>query len=521
MIRDAGDFYGRKRELARLYARIGAERPQSVAITGERRIGKSSLLWFLQQSENAKSYLADPERTIFVLRDFQENREMTPEEFCATLLAPLSKRIPNTQIDGSYDSMLEAVQHLDAQGFKLIILLDEFETVTQNPNFGARFYAFLRSLANRYNVAYITSSRVPLQHLCYSRQIADSPFFNIFSSMHIRGFGEAEAQELIAVPSQKAGIPLEAHADFLLDVGGSYPFFLQIACSILFEHLQTGEALDDYGREEVEMGIMEEAEPHFTYIWERMDEAGQRVCSSIAEDKPVDVRERGTLRSLIQQGYVVESEDHKEHRLFSSLFARWILESVPEPEAAHGEYAAEAIVVIDICGSTPIANRYGANRLRALYEALEKIVVEVAERFRDRYRRTTGDGVLLTFNTAEDAVNASLEIQQRVREHNASADELNHIPIRFSIHFGETLTDGAGRRYGDAVNMAFRVESLSVEELSRASGLVIPNEDYILVTEQVANILASAAAVSCQELGTFELKGFTGLHRVYQLIRNK
>ena len=66
MIRNVRGFYGRKQEIARLYARIGAARPQSVAITGERRIGKSSLLWFLMQPENVARYLRSPEQFVFV-----------------------------------------------------------------------------------------------------------------------------------------------------------------------------------------------------------------------------------------------------------------------------------------------------------------------------------------------------------------------------------------------------------------------------------------------------------------------
>ncbi len=44
-IRDIHRFFGRRRgEVARIFSRIGAARPQSVSVVGERRIGKSSLL---------------------------------------------------------------------------------------------------------------------------------------------------------------------------------------------------------------------------------------------------------------------------------------------------------------------------------------------------------------------------------------------------------------------------------------------------------------------------------------------
>jgi class 3 adenylate cyclase len=515
MIRNIHGFYGRKRELTRLYARIGADRPQSVSITGERRIGKSSLLWFLMQPENVVQRLSDPDSAIFIFLDFQENRDMQVDDFCATVLAPLSKRVPDIHPDGGYDAFLSAVQHLDESGHKLIMLMDEFETITQNPSFDERFYDFLRALANRYNVAYITSSRRPLQYLCHSKQIAGSPFFNIFSSLHLRGFTEAEALELITIPSRAAGTPLEDHADFLMDLGGTYPFFLQIACSALLEYLQMEGELDDMGREEVCENILEDVEDHFSYIWSRMEENEQRVCGLIVSDEPIERRDGSTLRNLVQQGYVLEGREReaKGYRIFSSLFAEWIENADLEIASAGGEYVPEAIVVIDICGSTTIASRYGAHRLSSFYDQLEGIAFEVASRFRDRYRRTTGDGVLLTFNTVTDAVNACLEIRRRVHEHNVAVDKAHRIPIRFSIHFGETLVDAEGRRHGTAVNKTFRVESLGSEKLSS----VVPEQNYLLVTEEVARELVSVQDIKCCELGTFELDGLTGLHRIYLL----
>ena len=345
MIRNVHGFYGRKRELARLYARIGASRPQSVSITGERRIGKSSLLWFLMQPENIVQHISDPDSVIFIFLDFQENREMKVEDFCATLLDPLSKQVPDVHPDGGYDALLGAVQHLDERGYKLVILLDEFETITQNPSFDERFYDFLRALANRYNVAYITSSRRPLQYLCHSKQIAGSPFFNIFSSMHLRGFTEAEARELITTPSREAGTPLEPYTDFLVDVGGTYPFFLQIVCSSLLEYLQVEDELDDLGREEVCENILEEVEPHFQYIWDRMEENERRVCRLVMEGEPIDRRNRGTLRNLVQQAYV--SEGKGGNRMFSSLFAQWMedaaVETTPTDDHAYELMAVQEL----------------------------------------------------------------------------------------------------------------------------------------------------------------------------------
>ena len=520
MIRNPSDFYGRKREIARLYARINNPVPQSVSVIGERRIGKSSLLWFIAHPENKKKYLDEPEKVVFLFLDFQENRDMKVEDFYSKLFDKLKEQMPDISLPsegGDYDALLRVVQEVDSRGMKLILLMDEFEIVTQNENCDAQFYSFLRALANRYNVAYITTSRRQLQELCHAKQISDSPFFNIFTTLHLRPFSHEEAMELITAPSEREGVSLEPYSNFLIDVASTLPFFLQIACCTLFEHLQAGGTMDEMEQMEVRQTISEETEPHFQYIWDRFGELEQKVCLQVMESEPISLRDRNVLRELTQQGYVVMKPDVPA--LFSSLFAEQVEIMKSEVEEVHvnGSYAPEAIVVIDICGSTKLAHQYGTHLLQSIYKQLEKIAFEVADRFQYRHRRSTGDGLFLTFNTVEDAVYYSIEIQLRIREYNRAADANHRIPVRFVIHFGETLTDEKEQRYGDAINMAFQVEAFVSEVLVGSGEYKLPNYDYAIITEHVCRELASQQSIHCRELGAFELPGLTGLHRLYEL----
>jgi class 3 adenylate cyclase len=515
MIRESKDFYGREKEIARVYSRIRTSHPQSVSIVGARRIGKSSLLNFVSQEQNRQKYLKNHELYKFIFIDFQERKKMSLTEFFNTLFDLLTRELHQHNISESpsYEGFKNVMAMIQQQNLKLILLFDEFDSITQNPNFDMEFFAFLRALANRYDVSYVMSSGRHLQTLCHTKEISDSPFFNIFANLYLGVFTQTEARQLIESPSKASGIPLEEHTDFLLDVGGTYPFFLQIACCALFEYLQNGGTLDYVSREEVCDNIMEEAEPHFEYIWGRMDEIEHQVCMHIINHRQIDERELSTVRNLAKQGYVLEGQDRL--RMFSSLFERWILEFSMKISSGKSEYTPEAIVVIDICGSSRIADRFGAHRLRILYEELESIAIEVATLLHHRYHRNTGDGILMTFHTIIDAVNASLEIQKRILNHNLISDEDHRIPIRFSIHFGETLVDEQGNPHGPAVNMAFRVESLNVAGISVFPP--VPLENYVLVTEHIAKTLVSMPDIHCRELGTFDLEGFTGLHRIYEI----
>jgi hypothetical protein len=84
MIRSLDGFFGREREIERIMSRLGAATPQSVSIVGQRRIGKSSLLWHLAQPELQARYLDDPSTYLFVYLDFQGQRHLDLAAFSST-----------------------------------------------------------------------------------------------------------------------------------------------------------------------------------------------------------------------------------------------------------------------------------------------------------------------------------------------------------------------------------------------------------------------------------------------------
>ena len=74
--------------------------------------------------------------------------------------------------------------------------------------------------------------------------------------------------------------------------------------------------------------------------------------------------------------------------------------------------------------------------------------------------KTTGDGLLVEFASANDAVRAAIDIQVGMikREHSSTEDE--RIRYRIGINVGDVVFDG-GDIFGDAVNVASRLESMA------------------------------------------------------------
>jgi serine/threonine-protein kinase len=335
MIRNASDFYGRRREVAKIFARIGAARPQSVAIVGERRIGKSSLLHHLCHPEIRRQHLDDPDSYVFVLIDLQEQREIGIRAFFESLFSGVEQALGRTRppsVPADYEGARRALLQLQEEGRKIILLFDEFDAITRNPNFPEEFFAFLRAVANKYDVAYVTTSGQDLQKLCHAERIADSPFFNIFSNLFLTTFEREEATGLIREPSEAAGVPLAPYTTDILDMSGFFPFFIQVACSAFFEQLADGRGLD---RTRVRASFLEESEPHFNYICGHLDDDQRRVLKDIAEGRPVPQSHSYLVGKLKRDGYLIE--DGGRDRLFSSVFASCIKEGRLTHEPAAGQ----------------------------------------------------------------------------------------------------------------------------------------------------------------------------------------
>ena len=324
MIRHPGDFFGRHRELLRLAMRIAADPPQSVSVVGDRRIGKSSLVYHISHPEVGSDRLEDADRTVFLFMDFQEERRLSVDRFFRSLFRHLQRALGGryeVDVEPSYDGFQTVMEGLDRQGFKLILLLDEFDRVTRSASFDPTFFGYLRSIAGRHNVAYVTSSSRDLEQLCHTQEIADSPFFNIFSTLHLGPFERKDALSLIHGPSRETPFPLVEHTEFILSLGGFLPLFLQIACSACFEILL------EYGecqQEEVQARFLEEARPHFQYYWEQFSAVGRAVCNDLACGRSVE-GEDAEYRDLLKRGFVLD-----EGRLFSDVFADFVRASYAE-----------------------------------------------------------------------------------------------------------------------------------------------------------------------------------------------
>src|ERR1700746_3914436 len=94
-------------------------------------------------------------------------------------------------------------------------------------------------------------------------------------------------------------------------------------------------------------------------------------------------------------------------------------------------------------------------RLKAVRKALFDPAIAS---HRGRIVKTTGDGVLVEFASAVDAVRGAVEAQRAMAEQNASLPKDRRIEFRIGIHVGDIIFD-ENDIFGDGVNVAARVEN--------------------------------------------------------------
>jgi len=77
-----------------------------------------------------------------------------------------------------------------------------------------------------------------------------------------------------------------------------------------------------------------------------------------------------------------------------------------------------------------------------------------------RVVKLIGDGALVEFASAVDAVSCAIEIQRLLREHDAVSTEADPIQFRIGIHVDDIIIEGEDI-FGDGVNIAARVEGIA------------------------------------------------------------
>src|SRR6266700_4085435 len=119
-----------------------------------------------------------------------------------------------------------------------------------------------------------------------------------------------------------------------------------------------------------------------------------------------------------------------------------------------------AILAADVSGYSRLMGVDEEGTLAALKACRRELLDPKIAEHRGRIVKTTGDGALVEFASAVDAVRCAMEIHRAMAERNAAIPEDRRIAFRIGINVGDIIID-EGDIYGDGVNIAARVETLA------------------------------------------------------------
>ena len=119
-----------------------------------------------------------------------------------------------------------------------------------------------------------------------------------------------------------------------------------------------------------------------------------------------------------------------------------------------------AILAADVAGYSRLIGIDEEGTLSRLKELRRILIDPTVAEHRGRIVKTMGDGLLVQFASAVDAVRCAIDIQRQMAEQNAGTDEQRRLEFRIGINVGDIVIDGEDI-YGDGVNVAARLEGLS------------------------------------------------------------
>ena len=153
-----------------------------------------------------------------------------------------------------------------------------------------------------------------------------------------------------------------------------------------------------------------------------------------------------------------------------------------------------AILVADVVGYSRLMGLDEGQTLRLIKAARKEIVDPALRACRGRVVKTTGDGLLVEFPSAVEAVRCAAHVQHAMALRDQGVPEDRRIVFRVGVHQGDILGEGEDI-FGDGVNVAARLETLCEPGGVRISARVqedlegrldLPFEDH--GEQQVKNI---------------------------------
>ena len=162
-----------------------------------------------------------------------------------------------------------------------------------------------------------------------------------------------------------------------------------------------------------------------------------------------------------------------------------------------------AIVAADVVGYSRLMGRDESGTLARLRRTRSERLDPVLKKYGGRLVKLTGDGALVEFGSAVDALSAAIEFQQVMTEANGDQSADTALVFRMGLHLGDLIVEGDDL-YGDGVNVAARLEGEAP-----AGG--------VLISRNVRDAVAGRVKATFEDLGSLSLKNIERPIRAFRV----
>ena len=366
-IQDPQHFYGRRAEVLSVVDHLAAGSAQNILLRGARRNGKTSVLYMLKHIiENAPgarerfqvppawSRRLEALRVVFLDLSGMPGvgKHISASEFYFEVSAAVARAVglvpdpsiaPRAMNRVIFQQELERYLAALPAGGYLVLLLDEFdvvETIT-DPEF---YYHLRHVITYLQRITWVVASAAGLYQAV---QDYASPLFNVFRIVELTRLDPDDARRLILDPLAGQRVQfLDEAVEAVLEQTGCHPYFLQLLCSEVIEHINARET--NYVLRSTVQLVVEKIVGHgratydpFAYLWDHTRPFSRLILAHLLAAP--DMLDRPTLWAGLRARLsgVAERGDDDEVRL-EAEFERHLLWLQNVVEAivpdAHGHY---------------------------------------------------------------------------------------------------------------------------------------------------------------------------------------
>ncbi|HSF74517.1 MAG TPA: serine protease [Microcoleus sp.] len=305
-------FYGRKQAILEVKNRIGAISSQSINIVGMRRNGKTSLLRLIR--ERTEIFFQPQQKPLIVALDLQSPKFHTPKGIIEGLRREILKQIGTEpwkqDVNDDPFEVEDGFIWLRDRGYRLIVILDEFEGIIRHLELFQEWGEDWRAKASAGMLAMVIASKRPLSE-DWKTRFPTSSFPNIFSAEFLGALEEKSWHDLVKYGFIQSGesdvVPYQL-IYWIDELTGGLPFYVKMAASMFWQY-------GDY--EEARTKFIYQATPRFEELWADLTAAERQIMKN-ASGK-ISTQSDAVVDSLKRHGLL-----RSNGGLFSSAFADFV-----------------------------------------------------------------------------------------------------------------------------------------------------------------------------------------------------